>query len=216
MSNEATIDNRRSTLARQTPSEAHVSPLAAVSFATFATELGECALAWRKNGIVGVWLPAGRPERLVATIRRRWPDAQRSALDAEMAEVVASIRRLLDGERVNLRQVRVDTEGIEPFPASVYAAAREIAPGRVLTYGALAERIGAAATARNVGQALGENPFAIVVPCHRVVAAHGRLGGFSAPGGTATKRKLLAIEAARFGDDPDLFDDDAPARVRRA
>lgn len=179
---------------------------AAPAFTTFATALGECALAWAPGGIVGIWLPGGRPDRLVPAIRRRLPGAEPGPPDAERQGVVDSIRRLLDGERVDLRHVRLDSTAIEPFNRRVYAVARDIPPGRVLTYATVATRVGAEASARDVGRALGENPFPIVVPCHRVVAANGRLGGFSAPGGAATKRKLLAIEAARLDGGPDLFD----------
>ena len=85
-------------------------------------------------------------------------------------------------------------EGVPPFHRRVYEAAREIPPGDTLSYGAIANRIGSPGSARAVGQALGRNPFAIVVPCHRVVAANGKLGGFSANGGVTTKANLLALE----------------------
>src|SRR5262250_2974216 len=87
--------------------------------------------------------------------------------------------------------------GVLEFDRRVYEMARTIAPGETLSYGDVATRLGDPAAAREVGQALGRNPFPVIVPCHRVVAAAGKLGGFSAPGGTATKRRLLAIEAAR-------------------
>ena len=102
------------------------------------------------------------------------------------------------------------------LPRRVYAVTRTIAPGRVLSYGELARLVGGDATARAVGQALGANPFPIVVPCHRVVAAAGALGGFSAPGGVAAKRRLLAIEDARADGPPGLFDaPEAPAAESR-
>ena len=85
----------------------------------------------------------------------------------------------------------------------VYEVARTIPPGATLTYGEIAARLELPGAARDVGQALGRNPFPLVVPCHRVVAAGGRLGGFSARGGAATKRRLLAIEGAIA---PDLFE----------
>ena len=91
------------------------------------------------------------------------------------------------------------------FDRRVYEIARGIPPGRVLTYGEIASRLGTD-NARAIGQALGRNPFAIIVPCHRVVAAGGKLGGFSAHGGATTKRRLLAIEDARRDESPTLFD----------
>ena len=91
--------------------------------------------------------------------------------------------------------------------------ARSIPPGQTLTYGEIADRLGDRRPAREVGQALGRNPFPIVVPCHRVLAADGRTGGFSAPGGVETKLRMLAIERAQPGGAPALFDD-LPLAVR--
>ncbi|MEO8524099.1 MAG: MGMT family protein [Caldimonas sp.] len=113
---------------------------------------------------------------------------------------------MLHGERVALTGIRIDEASLEDFDRRVYRAARTIPAGRVVTYAALAERVGHSATARDVGQSLGRNPFPIVVPCHRIVAASGKLGGFSAPGGSATKRRLLTIEDARLEGAADLFD----------
>jgi methylated-DNA-[protein]-cysteine S-methyltransferase len=100
---------------------------------------------------------------------------------------------------VDLRAVALDMEGLPAFDRAVYVAAREIPPGATLTYGEIAKRIGEPAAARDVGVALARNPFAIVVPCHRVVAANGKLGGFSGAGGAGTKLKLLAIEGSAGG-----------------
>ena len=87
-------------------------------------------------------------------------------------------------------------ERVPDFHRRVYQVARTIPPGKTLTYGDVARRLGDPGAAQAVGQALGRNPFAIIVPCHRVVAAGGRIGGFSANGGAATKRRILAIEGA--------------------
>lgn len=180
-----------------------------VRFARFATALGECALAWNDTGLTGVWLPESRAGGLKRKIEGRVPMPIESAPTDEVAQVIAAIRRLLAGEPEDLRAVRLDWSAV-PAPARrVYELARDIAPGRVVTYGWLANQIGDDADARGVGQALGANPFPIVVPCHRVIAADGRLGGFSAPGGTTTKQSLLAIEKARPDGPPGLFDDDA-------
>ena len=122
-----------------------------------------------------------------------------------MDEAVAAITALLRGERSDLTRIPIDDSTLDASDAGVYRATRTIPPGRVITYAALAKRVGPTATARDVGQSLGRNPFPIVVPCHRVIAAGGQLGGFSAPGGTATKRRLLTIEDARLDGDDDLF-----------
>ena len=110
---------------------------------------------------------------------------------------------LLRGEPRDLGAIDLDMSGIPEFPRRVYAVARAIPPGQTVTYGDVAARLGEPGAARAVGQALGRNPFAIIVPCHRVVAAGGRLGGFSANGGAATKRRILAIEGAHR-DEPTL------------
>src|SRR5450432_134771 len=169
----------------------------AVHFALFTTAIGECALAWSDAGLTGVWLPESRPGGLQRKLGRRVPAPTESTPTEEIAEVVAAIRRLLDGEPVDLGAVRLDWSAVPDFARRVYAIARAVAAGRVVTYGWVARELGGDTDARSVGQALGANPFPIVVPCHRVIAADGRIGGFSAPGGTATKQRILAIEKAR-------------------
>jgi methylated-DNA-[protein]-cysteine S-methyltransferase len=175
-------------------------------FTLFATALGDCAVAWNGVGLIGVWLPEATPARLRSRIERRFPHLRETAAPAAVAEAVDAITRLLEGQRVELGDVRIDDSQLGDFDRRVYAGARTIPAGRVVTYAALAERIGGAVSPRAVGQSLGRNPFPIVVPCHRIVAAHGELGGFSAPGGAATKRRLLAIEDARLEGPVQLFD----------
>ena len=178
----------------------------AQSFALFATAIGDCAIAWNDAGLTGVWLPEASRAALERRVRRRAPGAVATAPRAELAGLVATITRLLAGEHVGFDSTRLDFEHTDDFDRRVYAVTRAIAAGEVLTYGEVAARVGAGASARAVGQSLGRNPWPIVVPCHRVVAAGSALGGFSAPGGTATKQRLLAIERARRGGAPDLFD----------
>jgi len=176
------------------------------AFALFETALGHCAIAWGGHGITGVQLPEATEGQTRARMRRRFPGAQEGAPPLEVAEAIDSIVALLAGQAHDLSAVRFDMSGTPAFDRSVYAIARGIAPGFTLTYGQIAARLGDPGLARAVGQALGRNPFAIVVPCHRVLAADGRIGGFSANGGPATKRRLLSIEGARRGDEPELFD----------
>ncbi len=180
--------------------------MSATGFTLFATAVGDCAVAWNSVGLTGVWLPEATVARLRARIARRFPRLHEAAAPTGVAEAISAIQRLLEGERIDLGDVRIDASQLDVFDRQVYAAARTIAPGRVLTYAALAQRVGGSASARAVGQSLGRNPFPIVVPCHRIVAAHGELGGFSAPGGAATKRRLLTIENARLEGPSDLFD----------
>ena len=186
------------------------------SFALFSTALGTCAIAWNEVGLTGVWLPEASTASLRRRVVRRLGDADESEPSGAIAETVARITRLLAGERVDLADVAVDSTGIADFDRRVYDATRTIAPGCVLTYGEVAARVGADASARAVGQSLGRNAMPIVVPCHRVVASDGGLGGFSAPGGTATKRRMLAIEDARRAGPPDLFDIDVDEPDGRA
>jgi methylated-DNA-[protein]-cysteine S-methyltransferase len=119
---------------------------------------------------------------------------------------IDGIVTLLDGEPIDLSGVQLNENGIAAFERSVYAVTRSIGPGATLTYGEIATRLGVPGAARAVGRALGSNPFAVIVPCHRVLAAAGGIGGFSAGGGAATKRRMQAFERARVGDAPDLFD----------
>ncbi len=158
----------------------------------FETALGTCAITWTDAGVTGVLLPETRG----ASRRGRGTGRESEAVPGSVREAVAAIVALLDGEHTDLRGVILDESGIDPFRRSVYAAAREIPPGATASYGDVARAIGKPDAARVVGHALGENPFPIVVPCHRVLSSTGALHGFSAPGGIATKRRMLEIERA--------------------
>jgi methylated-DNA-[protein]-cysteine S-methyltransferase len=155
----------------------------------FRTALGTCAIAWSDAGITGVMLPGtlGVPRR---------PRTEGPAAPEAVDQAITAIVALLDGEPSDLRSVVLDEREIDPFRRSVYAAAREIPPGATASYGDIARAIGKPDAPRAVGHALGENPFPIVVPCHRVLSSTGALHGFSAPGGIATKRRMLEIEGA--------------------
>jgi methylated-DNA-[protein]-cysteine S-methyltransferase len=120
-------------------------------------------------------------------------------------EAIARAKALLAGEAVRFDDLPLDLDAVGPFDRAVYAVISELPPGQTMTYGEIASRLGGPGAARAVGRALGENPIPLIVPCHRVLAAGGRAGGFSAPGGLATKRKLLAIESRHAPGPPDLF-----------
>ena len=164
-------------------------------YTIFDTALGSCAIAWGAGGVVAVGLPEADERRLRARIRRAGPDAVESPPPGEVQAAIDDIVALLDGEPRDLTGVTLDMERVPEFERRVYETARTVTPGETITYGEIAERIGERGAAQAVGQALGRNPFPIVVPCHRVVAAGG-LGGFSARGGVDTKRRMLAIEGA--------------------
>lgn len=176
-------------------------------FALFDTPVGTCAIAWGARGIVGVSLPASGVGVLRALLRRRFPGAPEAEPPPHVQDAIARIRALLSGARDDLTSIELDLEGIGDFHRNVYAAARAIPPGETLTYGELAKKLGDPGAARAVGQALGANPFPIIVPCHRILAASGKTGGFSAPGGTTTKMRMLTIERAQPGGVPSLFAD---------
>jgi methylated-DNA-[protein]-cysteine S-methyltransferase len=183
--------------------------VAAPGFAVFATAIGPCAIGWSEGGVTIVQLPEGDEGAARARMQRRGAGLREIAPPTEIARAIAAISALLAGEAVDLSFVRLDMEQTPPFERSVYERARTIPPGQTRTYGELARDLGGPpGSARAVGQALGRNPFAIVVPCHRVLAAGGALGGFSARGGVKTKQRLLAIEGAKTGHTPGLFDED--------
>lgn len=165
-------------------------------FTLFSTAIGVCGIAWSERGVTLVQLPEASEARTRIRIRQRCPDARESPPPPPIAAAIADIAALLGGAPADLCGVVLDMDEIPPFNRRVYDLARKIPPGSTRTYGELASALGDAGAARAVGQALGDNPFPIVVPCHRVVAAAGRSGGFSAHGGTATKRQLLVIEGA--------------------
>lgn len=175
-------------------------------FALFDTVIGRCGLAWGAGGLIGVQLPESSPGAAWARLRRRFPDAVESEPPAEIEAVIERIREVLAGGRDDLADVPLDLDGQPAFNLRVYEIARAIAPGETSTYGQVARAMGEPGAARAVGKALGENPWPIVVPCHRVLAASGGMGGFSAPGGAETKARLLTLEKARTNAVPTLFD----------
>jgi methylated-DNA-[protein]-cysteine S-methyltransferase len=166
----------------------------APGYTIFDTPIGECGIVWNGEGIVGIHLPEGRAD----ATRRRLLDVFPAAEDAHpprtVRRAIDGVLALMDGKRPDLSSIDLDMRGVSPFRRRVYETARDIPVGTTLSYGDLAVEAGSPGAARAVGQALGRNPFAIVVPCHRVTAAGGKVGGFSATGGIATKLRLLELE----------------------
>jgi methylated-DNA-[protein]-cysteine S-methyltransferase len=160
---------------------------------------------WSGRGIVGVQLPERDGRATRERVRKRFPDALETEPPDCVTQAIAGMTALLEGKASDLAAAALDLEGLSAFNRKVYAVARSIPPGATMTYGEVAERLGDKLLARAVGQALGENPIPLIIPCHRVLAAGGRTGGFSAPGGTVTKLRLLTIEGAQPGG-PTLFD----------
>jgi methylated-DNA-[protein]-cysteine S-methyltransferase len=182
--------------------------MTAQGFALFDTNIGRCGIAWSACGIAGVQLPEASEAKTRARLTRRYPHAREAPPPADVCRAIDAITSLLRGKPRDLSAVALDMEGIPEFDRGVYEAARGIVAGATVSYGELAARVGERGLAREVGQALGRNPFPIIVPCHRILATGGKAGGFSANGGVATKLRLLTIERARTSDAPTLFDDD--------
>jgi methylated-DNA-[protein]-cysteine S-methyltransferase len=178
----------------------------AAGYALFDTEIGRCGIAWSERGIVALQLPEANDEATRARLRRRFPDLAESQPPAEIQTVIDKIQSLLRGERIDLSSVLVDLAGAPAFNRQVYEIARTIPAGEIMTYGEIAKRLGDVQLSRAVGQALGQNPVAIIVLCHRVLGADRKPGGFSAGGGVHTKLKMLSIERAHIGGTRDLFD----------
>jgi methylated-DNA-[protein]-cysteine S-methyltransferase len=165
-------------------------------FTLFETALGTGGIAWGEDGIVGIQLPEPDAASVRARLKRRFGGAVQAEPPPEIARAIEDMRALLRGEAIDLGHVELDMRRVPEFDRQVYAVARTVPPGETISYGEIAMRLGDRLLAREVGQALAHNPFPIVVPCHRVLAAGGKLGGFSARGGVATKQRLLEIERA--------------------
>jgi methylated-DNA-[protein]-cysteine S-methyltransferase len=175
-------------------------------FLLFDTPIGTCGIAWGERGVIGVQLPEGSEAAARARLGRDFPSAHESTPPLEVRRAVDGIVALLSGEARDLSFVELDMREIPTFNRRVYEVARTIPPGATLSYGEIAARLGEPGAARDVGSALGQNRFAIVVPCHRVVSANGKLGGFSAPGGVKTKLRLLSIEGVQAPGTIPLFE----------
>jgi methylated-DNA-[protein]-cysteine S-methyltransferase len=175
-----------------------------LGFALFDTPIDCCGIVWNGRGIAGVQLPETDRRAVRNRILRRFPGACEAVPPADVLRVVDDIAALLNGEPRDLGYAKIDTAALPDFHRRVYDVARTIPAGATLSYGEIAERLGDRLLAREVGEALGQNPFPIIVPCHRVLAAGGKMGGFSARGGVRTKLRLLSIEGAEPGG-PTLF-----------
>lgn len=167
-------------------------------YTVFEIARGFCGVAWSDGGITRFQLPEASASAAERTLLRRMPEARRGAPPPEMAALMAAVQRYFTGEAVDFTDVRLDLGAQEPFFAQVYGALRRVGWGETTTYGALAKQLGAGPEgAREVGQAMARNPVPLIIPCHRVLAAGGKLGGFSAPGGADTKAHMLELEGAR-------------------
>lgn len=167
----------------------------AQDYLIFETAGGYCGIAWNDAGITRFQLPTKSAKATERMLLRRTAGAKPGEPTPEIAEAVATVRAYFEGEETDFSRFRPDLGEQEPFFERVYAAARRIAWGHTTTYGALANELGAGPeAARDIGQAMAKNPVALIIPCHRVLAAGGKIGGFSAPGGASAKIRMLALE----------------------
>lgn len=180
----------------------------AQQFAIFDTVLGHCGIVWTRQGIAGINLPEGGEAPTRARLRKRFPAAEEAEPPAEVRKIIQDVVALIAGEKIDFSYVALDHAPLPEFSQRVYAIVRTIPIGHTLTYGDIAKRLGDVSLSRDVGQAMGRNPTPVIMPCHRVVAASGKTGGFSAPGGVDTKMQLLSIERRHGNHAPTLFDDD--------
>jgi methylated-DNA-[protein]-cysteine S-methyltransferase len=179
----------------------------AIGFTLFDTAIGSCAVAWSEAGILSVQIPEANEPRTRARMLRSFPGAREKAPPPSVEAAILAITALLNGEKPDLSGIVLDMQRIASFQRRVYEVARTIPPGSTLTYGDIATRLGEPGAAQAVGRALGQNPFGIVVPCHRVLGTGGKTGGFSASGGVATKLRILTIEGAHHSGESTLFDE---------
>ncbi|HLZ83676.1 MAG TPA: methylated-DNA--[protein]-cysteine S-methyltransferase [Caulobacteraceae bacterium] len=172
-------------------------------YLVFETPGGFCAIGWSEAGVTRFVLPAPGAGAAERSFRRRLPGAQPGAPPRDVLEAVAAVKRYFQGAVVDFSDLRVDLEGQDELFRQIYAATRRVGWGRTTTYGALAKEVGGGPeTARDVGQAMAKNPVPLIIPCHRVLAAGGKVGGFSAPGGAATKVRMLEMEGVRVAPPP--------------
>ena len=169
-------------------------------YQVFETAAGFCAIAWNGTGITQFQLPSQTAEATGRNMRRRAPDAVPGTPPPDVAKVIAAAQRYFAGEQIDFSDVRLDLDGQDDYFRRIYEALRRVGWGQTTTYGALAKQLGAGPkAAQDVGQAMATNPVPLIIPCHRVLAAGGKVGGFSAPGGSATKVKMLELEGVRLG-----------------
>src|SRR5690349_18314332 len=169
----------------------------------FETAHGFCAIAWTSSGVAGFRLPARTALATEQNMRRRLPEAEPGAPPEAIANIIQLAQRYFAGERIDFSTIQLDLTRQDEFLRKIYAAAREVSWGQTTTYGTLAKQLGfGSEVARDVGQAMARNPIPLIIPCHRVLAAGGKLGGFSAPGGSNTKEAMLALEGVRIGAQP--------------
>lgn len=180
--------------------------MAGRGYTVFDTTVGRCGIAWGHAGIVGVQLPEAREIETRRRMLRQYPEARELRPPSDVEAAIEGIAALLRGQPADFSDVTLDMAGVSPFNRRVYEFARTIPRGETMTFGEVAKRLGASGASHAVGQAIARNPFTVLVPCHRVLAAAGETDGCCANSGVISKRRLLSLEGARAGGSPTLFD----------
>jgi methylated-DNA-[protein]-cysteine S-methyltransferase len=178
----------------------------------FETARGFCGVAWSGVGIARLQLPGASAQATGRDLLHRLPDAAPATPPPRMRAAVDAVKRYFEGEPVDFSDVPLDLDGCSELHQCIYAAVRRVGWGGATTYGSVARELGRGPqAARIVGQAMAANPVPLIIPCHRVLAAGGKLGGFSAPGGPVSKLAMLALEGVHI-EQPDPRPDPQPAR----
>jgi methylated-DNA-[protein]-cysteine S-methyltransferase len=177
----------------------------------FATRLGACGIAWSERGVTRLQLPERTPTATERRLRARPADDGAGVPPTSVRDAIALLERYFSGERIDFSPVALDLVGAGSFHRAIYDVARSLGWGQTATYGDLARQVGSPGAARAVGQAMGHNPVPVIIPCHRVLAAGRKIGGFSAPGGALTKERLLALEGVHLGSGTPLLPGLLPA-----
>jgi methylated-DNA-[protein]-cysteine S-methyltransferase len=167
---------------------------ATIGYTLFDTAFGVCAIAWSSRGVVRLALPERTAAETETRIRRQAGTSARVQPPRTIALVIGKVQRYFEGEAVDFSRVAVDLSAEPDFERQVYKALRGVSWGLTVSYGELALLAGSPRAARAVGRAMAKNPLPVIVPCQRVLAAGGAIGGFSAHGGRTTKQRMLALE----------------------
>jgi methylated-DNA-[protein]-cysteine S-methyltransferase len=173
---------------------------AAINYSLLDTAGGFCGIAWRGGRIARFQLPARSAAETERNLLRRAHGAQPVAPSPQVERIITAVRRYFDGETIDFSEVELDLSGQDELFVRIYAAARRVGWGQTTTYGTLTKELGLGPEfARDVGEAMAKNPIPLIIPCHRVLAAGGKVGGFSAPGGAASKIRMLELEGVHLG-----------------
>lgn len=189
----------------ETPTHVMIAAMESSGLNIFETPIGPCGIAWHADKIVGVEIGDADENETRYRLKNRFSNTEDETPPPFVTEAIVKVRILLEGGDPDFSATPLALDSVPDLNRRVYEVLLELKAGETITYGAIARRLGDVSLSQAVGYALGKNPFPIIVPCHRVLGSNGKVGGFSAAGGTATKLRLLNIERARTSTEPDLF-----------